>query len=160
MTSAPVSARGVLLRALTLTLILAALIAVVGGAIGYAVAGTDGLLSALIGTGLAIVFAAITTVTLLAAIKMSFNAFFGVVLGSWLVKAVLFIALLAVVKGLPFVQPMVLFLSICAAVIGTLAIDVVVAMKSRMPYASGVHLPGEGANPKDASTPDSPPNPS
>ena len=36
---------------------------------------------------------------------------------------------------------MVLFLSIVAAVIGSLVVDVVVVARTRMPYASDVRLP-------------------
>jgi hypothetical protein len=154
------TATPVLRRAIVATLALALVIAAVGGVIGYLVAGTDGLWSALIGTGLAVIFAVITGITLIAALNRPIGQFFAIIMGSWLLKIVVFMALLAVVTSLEFIHPMVLFLSVVAAVVGTLAVDVVVVMTARQSYVSDVVLPGESAStdataPRD--TPDAPP---
>lgn len=143
MSSVTSTTRGILRRAVLLTAIVAVVIAVVGGVIGYLVVGTDGLWSALIGTGLAVVFAVITAFTLMAALNRPITLFFGIIMGSWLLKIVVFMALLALVTSLDFVHPVVLFLSVVAAVVGTLAVDTIVVMNARQSYASNVVLPGE-----------------
>jgi hypothetical protein len=61
--------------------------------------------------------------------------FFAVVLGGWLVKMVLFLVAMFLLRDLPWVQPVVLFLAIVATVIGSLAVDVVVVSKARIPLA-------------------------
>ena len=121
--------------------ILAIAIAVVGAPIGYLVAGGSGVVSALIGTAMAVVFLAITAVSVLVAARFSIVAFFGIVMGAWLLKFVLFLALVFTLRDQPWVQTMVLFVSIVAGVVGTLIVDVIVIAQSRIPYVN-VELPG------------------
>ncbi|WP_423917727.1 hypothetical protein ACPEEZ_09040 [Frigoribacterium sp. 2-23] len=133
-------------KILRYTGILALVIAVVGGGVGYAVAGTDGLWSALVGVGLAIFFAAITAASMLVAVRFTLGAFFGIVMGAWLLKLVVFIALLVVLRDQPFVNDVVLFLSLVVSIVGTLAIDALVVVRGRLAHASDVTLP---AAPRD-----------
>lgn len=139
MTAAPVMKKVLLYGA-----ILAVAIALVGSIIGYLVAGGAGVASALVGTAMAVVFMAITAASILVAGRYNIAAFFGIVMGAWLLKFVLFLVLIFLLKDLPWVHVQVLFLSIVAAVVGTLVVDVVVIAKSRMPYVSDVTLPGDG----------------
>jgi hypothetical protein len=123
-------------------------IAVIGGGIGFLVDGTVGLGSALLGTALALVFLSITAGSILFANRffgsdLYVPIFFGVVLGGWIVKFVLFLVFALVLKDQPWINPLVLFLSIIAGVLATLVLDVVIVSRSRMLYASDVILPGE-----------------
>jgi hypothetical protein len=136
----------VLRRALLWGGLLAAVIAVVGGVIGFAVAGTEGLLSALLGTLIAVVFMGITAASILLANRFAgsdlfVGAFFGIVLGGWLLKFILFIVLVVLLRGAEWLDPVVLFLAIVAGVIGSLVVDVLVVARSRLPYASDTELP-------------------
>lgn len=130
-------------RALVLSLVLAAAIAVVGGVIAGLVVGQDGVLSVLVGTAMAVVFAGITVVSLIVAVKYDITVFFGIIMGAWLVKAVLFIVVLVLLRDAAFIHDWSLFLSIVAAVVGTLVIDAAVVAKGRIGYVSDVVLPGE-----------------
>ncbi|WP_438855246.1 hypothetical protein [Agromyces sp. M3QZ16-3] len=136
----------VLRRALVWGAGIAAGIAVVGGILGFAFAGTDGLVSALLGTLLAVVFMGITGASILLANRFAgsdlfVGAFFGIVLGGWLVKFIVFIVLVVLLRGVDWLDPVVLFLSIVAGVIGSLVVDVLVVARSRLPYASDAQLP-------------------
>jgi hypothetical protein len=136
----------VLRRALLWGGVLAAVIAVVGGIVGFAVAGTEGLVSALLGTLIAVVFMGITAGSILLANRFAgsdlfVGAFFGIVLGGWLLKFILFIVLVVLLRGAEWLDPVVLFLAIVAGVIGSLVVDVLVVARSRLPYASDVQLP-------------------
>lgn len=135
------NARSVFVKILLYTGVLAVVIAVVGGGAGYLAAGTDGLWSALVGTGLAILFAALTALSMLVAIRFRLAGFFGIVMGLWLVKLVLFIGLLVLVRDQPFVDDVVLFLSLVVSIVGTLVIDALVVVRGRMSHASDVQLP-------------------
>ncbi|MET0726558.1 MAG: hypothetical protein ABWY36_09425 [Leifsonia sp.] len=147
MSTAPTpTSNPVLRRALRWGGVLALVIMVVGALIGWFVAGWSGVVSALVGTAMAVVFMGITALSILLANRfagsdMFVGAFFGIVLGGWLLKLVIFIVLVLVLRGQPWVEPMVLFLSVVAGVIGSLIVDAVVVMKTRMPYASDVELP-------------------
>jgi hypothetical protein len=120
---------------------LALVIAVVGGGLGYLFAGTDGLWSALVGLGLAILFAAITAASMLVAIRFTLGAFFGIVMGAWLLKLVIFIVLLVLLRDQPFVDDVVLFLALVVSIIGTLAVDALVVVRGRLSYVSDATLP-------------------
>ncbi|MCU1421962.1 MAG: hypothetical protein JWN36_1613 [Microbacteriaceae bacterium] len=130
--------------------VLAAVIAVVGSVVGYLVAGGRGVVSALIGTAIALVFLGITTASVMIATRVSKGdllnvTFFGIVMGAWLLKFVLFLVVVFLLRGQPWIQPIVLFLSLIVAVLGTLVVDVVVIARSRQPYVSD--LPDSGPRP-------------
>ena len=121
-------------------------IMVVGAIVGGLVAGPTGVVSALVGTVMSVVFMGITAGSILlanrfAGTEAAIGAFFGIVMGGWLLKFVVFLVLMFVLRGQPWIEPVVLLLSIIAGVIGSLVVDMVVVMKSRMPYASDVTLP-------------------
>lgn len=137
----------ILTRALRYGGILTLVIAVAGSAIGFAVAGQPGLISALIGAGITAIFMAFTAVSIMIASKVarteeSVMLFFGVILGSWLLKFVVFIVLMVILREQPFIDPIIMFLSILVAVIGSLVVDVLAYVRSRVPYVD-VELPGE-----------------
>jgi hypothetical protein len=129
-------------------LILALGIAVVGALLGGIFAGWIGVTSALIGTVIAAVFLSITALSILIANRfigsdLFVGLFFGIVLGGWIVKFVLFLVLAILLRDQPWINPVVLFLSLIAGVIGSLVVDMIVVFRSRVPYASDVTLPGE-----------------
>ena len=128
----------VLRRALVWGAVLAAVILVVSAVLGLVFAGVEGLVSALIGTVMAVVFMGITAASILFANRFASSdlfvgIFFGVVLGGWILKFIVFIVIAVLLHHQPWVNSYVLFLSVIAAVLGTLVVDVVVVMKSRIP---------------------------
>ncbi|WP_431280064.1 hypothetical protein [Leifsonia poae] len=128
--------------------ILAVVIAVVGAVLGGVFAGWIGVTSALIGTLMAVIFLSITALSILIANRfigsdLFVGLFFGIVLGGWLLKFVLFIVLAVLLKDQPWINPVVLFLSLIAGVIGSLVVDMIVVFRSRVPYVSDATLPGD-----------------
>lgn len=126
----------VLKRTLLFGFLFAAAIAVVGGVLAGIVAGPVGALSAVIGAVMSALFLGITAASILIAVRYDIVAFFAIVLGSWLVKFVLFIVAALSLRDQPWINPTALFLSLIAGVIASLTVDVVVVMKTRMPYVS------------------------
>jgi hypothetical protein len=142
------SSNPVLARVLRYGALLALAIAVIGAVLGFLLVGWTGVAGALIGTGMAVVFLGVTAASILLANRFAgsdlfVGAFFGIVLGSWIVKFVAFIVLLFALKGQAWLDPTVTFLCLVAGVIGSLVVDVVVIARSRIPYASDVALPGD-----------------
>ncbi|WP_395243634.1 hypothetical protein ACGGZK_16115 [Agromyces sp. MMS24-K17] len=136
----------VLRKALIWGAALAGVILVVSGVLGYVFAGTEGLVSALLGTVMAVVFMGITAASILFANRFAgsdlfVGVFFGIVLGGWLLKFIVFIVLVVLLRDAEWLDPTVLFLSIVAGVIASLVVDVLVVARSRLPYASDVTLP-------------------
>ena len=136
------TAEAILSKALIWGSLLAAGIGIVISLIGFAVDGSRGLVSGLLGTAIAIVFLGITAASMLIARNFSFGAFFGTVMGAWLLKFVVFFIVVLLLRGAPWLNNVVFALALIAGVIVTLVVDVVVVSRSRLP-AIDVTLPGE-----------------
>lgn len=126
----------VLKRTLSYGFVFAGVIAVLGGLIGFFVAGPIAAWSAVIGAVMAAAFLGITALSIVIAVKYDIVAFFGIVLGAWLLKFVAFIVVALSLRDQPWINPTALFLSLIAGVVASLVVDVVVVMKTRMPYVS------------------------
>jgi hypothetical protein len=130
--SSATSAPQVFARVLKQGALLVAAIAILGGLLGLIFAGMAGLLSALIGAGLALIFTSFTALSVRFGGQLSLGGFFGVVLGGWLVKLIGFVVLIAVLKGATFIAGPVLFFTLVASIIGTLVIDSLVVLRARI----------------------------
>jgi hypothetical protein len=120
---------------------------VLGAVIGQLVAGAPGLAGGLLGGALTAVFMLFTAGSIVIAQRATrtepnVTLFFGIILGAWMLKFVLFIAIVVLLRGADFVDPVVFFFAILAAVIGSLVVDVVAFLRSRTPYVD-VALPGD-----------------
>jgi len=117
-------------------LILVGVIALVGGGLGLVFAGINGLVSGLIGAALALLFSSLTALSVKFGGKLSLGGFFGVVLGGWIVKLLGFIFLIALLKGATFIAGPVLFFTLVASILGTLVIDSLIVLRSRITVGS------------------------
>ncbi|WP_349898508.1 hypothetical protein [Parafrigoribacterium soli] len=124
--------------------VLALGLVVVGSVVGYLVAGWAGVAGALIGTAMAVLFLAITALSILIATRFGLAGFFAIVMGAWILKFIVFLILVFLLKDQPWLQPTVMFVCLVVAVVGTLVVDLVEIARSRMPYVSDISLPGDG----------------
>jgi hypothetical protein len=108
-------------------------IAAIGGLVGYLVASVNGLLSALVGAAMALVFVSMTAASVWLGGRLSLGGFFGVVLGGWIIKLVGFIVFVALLREADFIVGPVLFGSVVASILGSLSLDALVVMRSRIP---------------------------
>jgi hypothetical protein len=143
-----VSVTPVLTRALRYGAIWAIIVAIGAGLIGLAVSGVSGLVGGLLGAALAAIFLAFTAGSMLlggriAKGDLTSPTFFGVVLGVWFLKLIVFIGASIALRGQTWLNPTVFGFAVIAAVIGSLAADVVAIQRARVPYVSDVTLPGE-----------------
>lgn len=113
--------------------LLVAGVAIVGGVLGWLFAGQDGLVSAAIGSGMTLVFSSLTVLSVWFGGRLSLGGFFGVVLGGWVLKLVIFIALVAGLKGAEFINGPTLFFTLVASILGTLTLEAAAVMRSRIP---------------------------
>lgn len=138
----------ILARALRYGGVVALVVAVVAGGIGLLVAGVPGLLGGLGGAALAAVFLGLTAGSMLVAARVTKGdtgspIFFGIVLGVWALKFVVFVVVALLFRGQANVDPYVFFFAVIAAVIGSLISDIVAFVRARVPYVSDVALPGD-----------------
>lgn len=108
-------------------------IALASSALGFAFAGQGGLISGLIGSVLTLVFSALTVLSVWFGGRLSLGGFFGVVLGGWVLKLVIFIAIVATLKSAAFINGPVLFFSLVASILGTLTLEALTVLRSRIP---------------------------
>ena len=146
MSPSPVSSTPILRTVLVWSGTVTAILAVVGAVVGFLVAGTSGLWSALAGVLVAAVFLGITAASILIANRWYGNdlyvpVFFGIVMGGWILKFVVFIVILFILRGQPWIEPTVFFVALVASVLASLAIDVAVMLRMRVPHVSDVQLP-------------------
>lgn len=115
-----------------------AVLAVAGGVAGYLASGTGGMWSALAAVLLAALFMGLSAATILIANRwfgdpLYVPIFFGMVMGGWILKFVVFIVVLLVLRGQPWLDGTVFFIALVASVLASLAIDVVVMLRMRVP---------------------------
>ncbi|MEY4898856.1 MAG: hypothetical protein RL294_667 [Actinomycetota bacterium] len=118
-------------------------IALVGGAIGYSLVGSTGIWSALVGSAVAFVFMGITAGSILVGQRASGGSiasglFFAIVLGSWLLKFVLFLVVAFAIRNSDALDPVIAFSCVIAAVLGALASDVIAIARARVPIVDMV----------------------
>ncbi|GAA5211296.1 hypothetical protein [Microbacterium kyungheense] len=147
MSASPVSSTPILRTVLVWSGSVTAALAVVGAVVGYLVAGTDGLWSALAGVVIAALFLGITAASILIANRWFGDAlyvpiFFGIVLGGWLLKFVVFLVALFVLRDQPWIETSVFFVALVVSVLASLAIDVIVLLRMRVPVVD-VELPSD-----------------
>jgi hypothetical protein len=143
----------ILVRALRYGAILTIAIIIVGSIIGYLVGGIPGLVSALLGAGVTAVFMGLTAASFVVASRVAhlpegIAVYYGIILGTFLVKLVIFLVLVISLRGAHWLNPTVFGFTIIAAVLGTLVVDALALQRGRVPYVD-TPLPGEApAQPK------------
>ena len=127
------SSTQVFAKALKLSALLVVSVAVICSLIGFLIVGIDGLWTALIGAAIALVFTSLTILSVLFGARLPLGGFYGLVLGGWLVKIVLFAILLGTLQRMDFIHGPTLFFAIVLGVLGSLGIDSWVVLRSRIP---------------------------
>ena len=132
-------------------LVMTSLVAFVAAIWGALVADIEGVWAALVGAGIAFGLLGLTPLSILWGFKLGKGdilspGFFASVLGTWLVKFVVFLAAVFWLGDQTWLERTTLFLTIVAALLVGLVVDLVVVARSRMPYVSDVDLPGESRN--------------
>lgn len=124
-----------------------ALIGMVAAVIGALLGELAGMLGALVGAGVGFALLGLTPVSIMWGFKLGKGdvlspGFFSAVLGTWLVKFVVFLAAVFWLGDQTWLDSTILFVTIVASVLAGLITDLVVVAKSRMPYVSDIDLPG------------------
>ena len=135
-------------RALSAGAIVTALIGMVAAVIGALLGELVGMLGALVGAGVGFALLGLTPVSIMWGFKLGKGdvlspGFFSAVLGTWLVKFVVFLAAVFWLGDQTWLDSTILFVTIVASVLAGLITDLVVVAKSRMPYVSDIDLPGD-----------------
>jgi len=146
-TPRPLGVTPILTRSLRYGAIWAVAVAVVAGLIGLLVAGVPGLVGGLVGAILAGVFLALTALSMLLGGRLAHGdgtspVFYGTVLGSLVLKLIVFLVVVLLLRSQPWIAPGVFAFSAIAAVLGSLVADLLAFARARVPYVD-VTLPGD-----------------
>ncbi|WP_246169180.1 hypothetical protein [Actinotalea subterranea] len=126
--------RDVLQQALRGMLVLVAVVTVVGVVVGGIVAGLPGVWGALIGAAVALLFSGTTVVSMMRTTTASVTTTGAVILGAWLVKMMVLVALFAVLDGMDFYDRRVLVGVVLVGVVGSAYLDYRAVSRGRVPY--------------------------
>jgi hypothetical protein len=142
-----VSVQQVIRRALFWGVVSTAIVVIVASVAGALVAELSGMLAALVGGAIGFVLLALTPLSIMWGFKAGRGSvlapgFFAVVLGVWMVKFIAFVAIIFLVGDIAALHRETLFLTIVASLLVALVRDLVVVIRSRMPYVD-VELPGQ-----------------
>lgn len=108
-------------------------IAFIGSVAGGLAAGMPGVLAAVIGSAMTLVFVSLTALSVWLGGKLGLGAFFGIVMGGWLVKIIIFIVLVKVLLGNTAINGPTFFFTVVAAILGSLVVDSFAVLKARIP---------------------------
>ncbi len=139
-------------RALLAGVVVTSIIAIIAATAGALISGLAGMLGAFVGAALGYALLGLTPLSIMWGFKLGKGdvlspGFFSAVLGTWLLKFVVFLAAVFWLGDQEWLDRLVLFITIVASVLASLVTDLVVVAKSRMPYVSDITLPGD--TPKD-----------
>lgn len=131
----------VLLRALRWGIIATVGLMAVFAGIGWLASEAEGLIGGIIGAAMGGFFLLLTIGSIAFANRFVdrdsyITAFFGIVLGCWVLKFILFIVAVLLLRSQPWLDTRILFFGLMASVMVSLAIDVIVVVKSRIPVVS------------------------
>ena len=139
-------------RALLAGVVVTSIIAIIAATAGALISVLAGMLGAFVGAALGYALLGLTPLSIMWGFKLGKGdvlspGFFSAVLGTWLLKFVVFLAAVFWLGDQEWLDRLVLFITIVASVLASLVTDLVVVAKSRMPYVSDITLPGD--TPKD-----------
>ena len=139
-------------RALLAGVVVTSIIAIIAATAGALISGLAGMLGAFVGAALGYALLGLTPLSIMWGFRLGKGdvlspGFFSAVLGTWLLKFVVFLAAVFWLGDQEWLDRLVLFITIVASVLASLVTDLVVVAKSRMPYVSDITLPG--VTPKD-----------
>jgi uncharacterized PurR-regulated membrane protein YhhQ (DUF165 family) len=141
-----VNVQQVIRRALFWGVISTAVVVIVASVAGALVAELSGMLAALVGGAIGFALLALTPLSIMWGFRAGKGSvlapgFFALVLGVWMVKFIAFVAIIFLLGDVEAFHRETLFLTIVASLLAALISDLVVVIRSRMPYVD-VELPG------------------
>lgn len=137
------SSQPVLLRGVRISLLTAFALSVVFGVIGWLVGAAPGAIGGALGPILAGALSIITIGSIAFANHRFIEhpnyvvMFFAIVAGSWLLKLIAFIVVVLLLRGQTWLDTKLLFFSFIVGIVVSLAVDVLIVVKGRVPLLPG-----------------------
>lgn len=129
-----VQVRSAMRAAKAATIVIVAVAALGGSLVGWLVAGLPGVWGALLAAGVALIFSGATVWSVSASVKLDANAMMATVMGAWLAKIVVVVAVLFVLGQQTFFDRHVFGIVLLVTVVAGAVMDFVVVQRARVPY--------------------------
>jgi hypothetical protein len=107
---------------------------VLAGGIGWVIDGTSGLWGGVLGIAIPVVFFSITVIVALFTLAVRPEIFGAAILGSWVIKLILLIAVLALLSGADFFNRAIFFVAFVVGTVGYLLAEAVIVVRTRVPF--------------------------
>lgn len=107
---------------------------ILAAGIGWLVDGTTGLWGGLLGIAIPVCFFSITVIVALLTLRVRPEVFGATLLGSWVLKLIVLIAVLALLSGADFYNRTVFFVAFVVGTVGYLVMEATVIVRTRVPY--------------------------
>jgi hypothetical protein len=111
----------------------AVVLGLIAAATGNLIAGQSGLVSGLIGAGIAFVFCGLTVVSVIVGRKVGETGFYAAILGFWALKAIVLLIAALLLRGQDFIHSPTLLVTIIVGGLGSVVIDTWMVLVSRQP---------------------------
>jgi hypothetical protein len=109
--------------------------------VGWAIAGTAGIWGAVLGVTVPVLFLGITAAVALLTARLAPSMLGLAVLGSWLLKIVVLLAVLIALDGRDFYARGVFFVAFLLGTAGFLVVEALVVTRTRVPYVEPSDAP-------------------
>jgi len=104
------------------------------GAIGFLLAGSPGFWGVVLGIAIPVAFYSITVIVAVVTVRVRPEIFGAAILGSWVVKIAVLIAVLALLRDADFYSRGAFFVAFVAGTVGYLVAEAVIVVRTRVPY--------------------------
>lgn len=122
--------------ALRATLALLVVLVVLGVGIGVLVAGLPGVWAAMLGVAITLLFSGTTILSMVFTADKSPSTTMAVILGAWIAKMVVLVAILATVGQMDFFHRTIFAVVVLVGVVGSASLDMYSVIKGREPYTN------------------------
>ena len=107
---------------------------VLAGGIGWLIDGMPGLWGGVLGIAIPVGFFSVTVIVALLTLRVRPEVFGAAILGSWIIKLIALIGVLALLSSSDFYNRVIFFIAFVIGTIGYLACEAVIVMRTRVPY--------------------------
>jgi hypothetical protein len=107
---------------------------VVAALVGWLIDGPAGMWGGILGIAIPVAFYSITVIVAVVTVRLRPELFGAAILGSWIVKIAVLIAVLAVLSRADFFNRGVFFAAFVVGTIGYLVAEAIIVVRTRVPY--------------------------
>lgn len=111
---------------------------VLAGVVGYLVDGSSGLWGGVLGIAVPVAFFTVTVIVAIVTVRLRPEILGAAILGSWILKLIILIAVLAALSNADFYNRTVFFIAFTLGTVGYLILEAVIVVRTRVPYTEPI----------------------